>query len=66
MFKINKRTIKFSGEFRKCLGLAVGLDKWSYMYKTKREWTLVLGCFILSMAVTNFKEEPKENSYEKI
>ena len=64
MFKINKRTVRFHGEIRRCLGLAIGQDKWSYMYKTKREWTLILGCFILRMDVTNHKDQPKENSYE--
>ena len=62
MFSINKRTIKFNGEIRRCLAIGIGQDKWSYMYKTKREWTLLLGCFILSMNVTNHKDEPKENA----
>ena len=56
--------MRFHGEIRRCLGLAIGQDKWSYMYKTKREWTLILGCFILRIDVTNHKDQPKENSYE--
>lgn len=64
MFSINKRTMRFHGEIRRCLGLAIGQDKWSYTYKTKREWTLILGCFILRIDVTNHKDQLKENIYE--
>lgn len=64
MFTFKKRTIKFTTRFVGALGLAIARDKATYMYKTKRTWTLVLPFIAIEAITTVFDDQPKENSYE--
>jgi hypothetical protein len=54
MFKIRKRTMDLHCSAQPCLGLAFGVDQYTYSSKRKRTWTLLFLCFTIEVKIVKY------------
>ncbi len=68
MFKIRKRTMDLRCSVQPCLGLAFGVDQYTYSSKRKRTYTMMFLCFCIEFQITKYydKKKSQENVYNHV
>ena len=52
--KTKKKDYTTSVKREKCIGIALGLDQYTYSNKRKRTYTLVILCWVCELEVTKY------------